>query len=197
MVLFCGFGNPALAQSKTIMAFGDSLTSGYGLEPAEAYPVLLEKMLREKGYDIRILNAGVSGDTTSSGLTRLEWQLDMQKPDYVILALGGNDMLRAVDPKVTEENLKKMLEILSARKIPVMLSGMRSYRNLGDIFINSFGRIYKKLAKEYDAVLQPFILEDVAFEKDLMQYDNIHPTARGAEVIAQNMLPYVEELLEK
>lgn len=185
-----------MVPKKTLMVFGDSLVAGYGLPLDQAFPAQLERKLKEEGHDVRVLNAGVSGDTTAGGLARLEWSLQ-DDPGFVILVLGGNDMLRAINPDVTRKNLKGMLEILKARKIPVLLSGMRSYRNLGEIFGGSYQRMYEDLAEEYDAVFYPFFLEDVALDATLNLEDGMHPNARGIAVIVDNIYDAVEELLEK
>ncbi len=190
------FGPAAKAQETVILALGDSLTAGYGLSLEDALPAQLEKLLKDKGQAVRIINAGVSGDTTSGGLARLEWSLE-QKPDAVILALGANDMLRAVDPKLTEENLKKMLQTLKQKNIPVLLAGMKNVRNLAPFFGDGFQKIYKNLAKEYDAVYYPFLLEGVSSQPELNLADGIHPNTRGIAVMANGLLPYAEELLEK
>lgn len=187
----------ALAAQKIILAFGDSLTAGYGIQLDQAFPAQLEKKLRAEGHDATVINAGVSGDTTSGGLTRLEWTLDQKKPGYVILELGSNDMLRAVDPKVTRDNLKKMLDILKSRKIPVLLSGTRAAPNLGISFGDKYQSMYKELAEEYDAIYYPFFLDGVFWEPKLMQQDGLHPNAEGVAAIVDKIYSKVEDLLEK
>lgn len=184
------------ASAKKILAFGDSLTAGYGLPLEDAFPAQLERKLKQEGYDVSVINAGVSGETTSGGLSRLEWSL-ADNPDYVILALGSNDMLRAVDPKVTRENLKKMLDILKARNIPVLLAGTRSFKNLGEIFGGSYERMYKELGEEYGAIVYPFLLDGVALDASLNQDDGLHPNKRGVAVMVDKIFPSVEDLLEK
>lgn len=187
----------AQTRQKTILAFGDSLTVGHGIPLEKAFPAQLEERLREKGYEVTVINAGVSGETTSGGLTRLEWVLDQQKPDFVILELGANDMLRGVDPKVTRDNLQKMLDILKGKKLPVLLAGMRAMPNMGDLFGGRYQKLYKELAKKYDAVYYPFFLEGVILEPTLMQEDGLHPNVAGVAVIAENILPAVKKLLKK
>ena len=186
---------PAFAAPKKILAFGDSLTAGYGLPLDQAFPAQLEKKLKEKGYDVSVINAGVSGDTTAGGLTRLEWTLQ-QNPDYVILALGANDMMRAIDPKVSRENLRQMMEILKKKNIPVLLAGMKSFRNLSELLGSGYQSMYKDLAKEYGAVYYPFFLKDVALESKYNQEDGIHPNPAGVAVMVDNILPSVEKLLK-
>ncbi len=202
MGLGFGFGNPPAAYSDgpdiRLLVFGDSLTAGYGLAPEQSFPARLQARLEKNGHQaVRVINAGVSGDTTSGGLTRLEWTLDGEKPDAVILELGANDMLRAVDPQVTRQNLVKMLEILKTRDIPVLLSGMKSFRNLGALFGDSYQKMFKNLAKEYDTGYYPFFLEGVALEPGMVQEDGLHPTARSVEVIVDGIFSEVEDLLER
>lgn len=186
---------PAQAQTKTILAFGDSLTAGLGLPASKAFPAQLEEKLRTEGYDIKIINAGVSGDTTGGGLARLEFSLTTN-PDFVILELGANDMMRAIALDHVEKNLRGMLDILKERKIPVLLCGMKSFRNLS-LFGDKFQKVYKKLANEYDVHYYPFFLKDVAMESHLNQTDGLHPNAAGVKVIVDNIFPYVEDLIEE
>lgn len=189
--------NTAMSETqKTILAFGDSLTAGYGISSDFSFPVQLEKKLREGGHEVRVINAGVSGDTTSGGLTRLEWTLQQQNPDFVILELGANDMLRGIAPTVTRENLQKMLEILKARNIPVLLTGMRALPSMGSIFGDSYQKMYKALSKKYDTAYYPFFLEGVALEPGYVLDDGLHPNARGVAVIVDNIFPTVEKLLK-
>lgn len=185
----------AAAGAKKILVFGDSLVAGYGISYAKAFPAQLEKALRAKGRDVTVINAGVSGDTTSGGLTRLEWTLE-QKPDYVILELGANDMLRAVDPAVTKENLTKMLEIIKERNIPVLLAGMKAMPNLGAQFTSAYGQMYEDLAKKYNAAYYPFFMEGVALHPEFLQDDGLHPNEAGVAVIVKGILPVVEKMLK-
>jgi acyl-CoA thioesterase-1 len=182
--------------SITILAFGDSLTAGYGLSADQALPARIEALLRAKGHDVTFINAGVSGDTTSGGLARLEWTLE-EKPDAAILALGANDMLRAVDPKITEENLRKMMDIFKKHDIPVLIAGMKSLRNLTPLFGDKFQKIYKNVVGDYDAEYYPFLLEGVASQADLNLSDGVHPNAAGIDVIAEKILPSVEDLIDR
>jgi len=197
MAFFCLAVNSlcAAAAEKKLLVFGDSLTAGYGLPYDKAFPVQLEKKLRETGYAVTVINAGVSGDTTSGGLSRLDWTLQ-QKPDFVIIELGANDMLRATDPAVTRDNLQKMLETLQQQKIPVLLAGMKATTNLGQKYVTAFDDIYPVLAKKYSAVYYPFFLEGVALHRDLLQDDGLHPSAAGVAVIVDKILPSVEKLLK-
>lgn len=182
---------------QTLLVFGDSLVAGYQLLREEAFPARLEKKLVAGGHNVKVVNAGVSGDTTSGGLTRLAWTLDQQKVDYAILELGANDMLRQVDPSVTRENLQKMLDIFKARHIPVLIAGMRSFSNYGAMFGGSFDALYKDLAHQYGTLYYPFFLDGVAMKADLNLDDGMHPNPRGVDIIVDNIYDDVQELLKQ
>lgn len=186
---------PAAAQKK-LMVFGDSLVAGYGIPVTDAFPAQLEAKLKADGHDIKVINAGVSGDTTSAGLTRLDWSLS-QKPDYLILVLGGNDMLRQVDQKVTRDNLDKIVKAVRGRDIPVLIAGMRSYRNLAAIQGGGIEAIYTDIARDNDALLYPFFLEGVALDAQYNLDDGIHPNRAGVARIVESIYPTVLELLKK
>lgn len=186
----------AAVPPKKLMVFGDSLTTGYGLPRGEAFPVKLQERLRQEGAEVEVLGQGVSGDTTAGGLSRIEYALK-KNPDYVILELGGNDMLRAIDPAVTRANLTRMLEILKTRKIPVLLAGMRVYGNLGPNVDEAYVKMYKELAEKYDCVLYPFFLDGVVADRALNLDDGIHPNEKGIAVIVDRILPAIAELLDK
>ena len=173
-----------------ILMLGDSLTAGYGLASRDALPSRLEAALRERGLDARVIDAGVSGDTTAGGLARLEWAL-ADRPHAVIVALGANDALRAIDPEVARSNLDRLLASLSERGLPVLLAGMLAPRNLGSEYAAHFDAIYPDLAERHDALLYPFLLDGVATVAALNQSDGLHPNAAGVEVIVQRMLPSV------
>jgi acyl-CoA thioesterase I len=177
------------------MAFGDSLVAGYGLKTEDAFPAQLEAKLRAEGLAVKVINAGVSGDTSADGLNRLEWNLSRTKPGYVILIMGGNDMLRAIDPAVTKANLQKMMDIVKSHKIPVLVAGMRAFTNLGPKFASAFDGMYKDIASKGDAVYYPFYLDGVATKPDLNQEDGIHPNKEGVAVIVGKILPSVKKLL--
>ncbi len=178
------------------MALGDSLTAGYGLAPAEALPVVLEQALRDRGHDVVIENAGVSGDTATAGADRVDWAV-ADGADGVILALGANDALRGVDPGVTREALARALDRLAERGIPVMLAGMMAPRNLGPDYAAAFDAIHPGLAEARGLVLYPFLLDGVAAVPSLNQADGIHPNAEGVRLIVERMLPAVERFLER
>ncbi len=191
---------PVMGPERVIIAFGDSLFAGYGLDPRDAYPEKLENGLRAKGINADVINAGVSGDTTAAGLSRLEFTLAAQKngpPALLILELGGNDLLRGLSPEETRANLAKMLTILRKAKVPVLLMGMRAPPNYGPEFQAKFDAIYADLAKEYGATLIPFWLEDIYRDPALFQSDRIHPTADGIERLVTSTLPRVEGALPK
>src|ERR1035437_1609184 len=198
MAFFCLTVNSlyAAAGDKKLLVFGDSLSAGLGVLYDKAFPAQLEKKLRAEGYAVTVINAGVSGDTTSGGLTRLEWTLS-QKPDFIILELGANDMLRAVDPAITRSNLQKMLEILQERKIPVLLAGMKATPNLGKKFVAAYDETYPALAKKYHVVYYPFFLEGAALHPELIQDDGMHPNAAGVAAIVDKMLPSVKKLMKQ
>ncbi|MBV9970767.1 MAG: arylesterase, partial [Xanthobacteraceae bacterium] len=165
-----------------IVALGDSLTAGYGLPAEAAFPAKLERALAANGIATEIANAGVSGDTTSGGLARLDWSVP-EGTEAVILELGANDALRGVDPTLTRNALDAMLERLKARHIPVLLAGMLAPRNLGPDYTRAFDAIYPDLAEKYGAILYPFFLDGVVNDPKLNQRDGLHPTAAGVDVI--------------
>jgi acyl-CoA thioesterase-1 len=177
-----------------ILAFGDSLTAGHGVELALSYPARLQKELDNRGYAYRVVNAGVSGDTTSGGLSRIDAALSA-RPAVVILELGANDGLRGTPLQEVEHNLARMIEKSQAAGATVVLAGMTLPRNYGADYIGNFEGMYGRLAKEYKTALIPFFLEGVAGRMDLNQDDGIHPTAAGYAVITQNLMRYIEPLL--
>lgn len=200
LILANGYGDrPAQAQGQPgtikVVALGDSLTAGYELPPSAAFPVQLEKALRSRGLDVSVANAGVSGDTTSGGLARLDWAV-AEDADAVILELGANDALRGVDPEAARGNLDKMLERLTERGVTVLLAGMRSPQNWGKDYVDAFESIYPDLAEKHNALLYPFFMEG-ALDKDLMLSDGLHPNEKGVARIVEGILPTVEELIER
>jgi acyl-CoA thioesterase-1 len=182
--------SPALAQPLRILALGDSLTAGYGLLPGQGFAPQLQKALSEKGIQAEVIDAGVSGDTTAGGLSRLDWAL-ADNPDLVIVELGANDMLRGTDPAETRANLDAMLARLKATKARVLLAGMRAAPNLGADYAAAFESIYRDLAAKYDVPLYPFFLEGVAADPKLNQPDGMHPNEAGVAEIVRRILPHV------
>jgi acyl-CoA thioesterase I len=179
-----------------IVALGDSLTAGYNLPASAAFPVKLERALRAKGHVVEVVNAGVSGDTASGGLARLDWSVPNDTA-AVIVELGANDMLRGLDPKVTQRALEEIVRRLTERRIAVLIAGMRAIPNLGINFANGFEPIYPEIASKYDALLYPFFLDGVAGDAKLNQRDGLHPTAAGIDVIVGGILPKTEELIAR
>jgi acyl-CoA thioesterase-1 len=189
---------PALAADRPvrIVAFGDSLTAGLGLPAQDAFPAKLQAALKAKGLAANVVNAGVSGDTASAGLERLEWSVP-DGTDGIILELGANDALRGLDPALTQKALNEILDKLAARRIPVLLAGMKAPRNLGSDYTARFDAIYPALASTHPVVFYPFFLEGVATDPHLNQGDGLHPNAAGVDVIVARILPQVEELIAR
>jgi acyl-CoA thioesterase I len=180
----------------TVVALGDSLTAGLGLAAGDAFPAKLQRALAAKGIAATVINAGVSGDTSSGGLARLDWSVPTGT-DAVILELGANDALRGIDPAVTRRALDGILRGLAQRNIPVLLCGMLSPRNLGTEYTRSFDAMFPDLAKAYGAVLYPFFLDGVVADRTLNQGDGLHPTAAGVDVIVSRIMPKAEELIAR
>ena len=187
---------PALANEPIkIMAFGDSLTKGYGLsDPKNAFPVKLEAILKASGHNVQVINAGNSGDTTAAGLARVDWAL-FDKPDVVILELGANDMLRGLPVANARSNLTEIVDKFQAADLPILLTGMLATPSYGEEYKTAFDAIYPELAKEKNLILYPFFLDGVADDVTLNQADGIHPNAAGVEVIVDNILPYALQLI--
>ena len=187
------------AYDRLVVAFGDSLYAGYRLAPNEGLAPQLQAALQADGINARVHNAGVSGDTTAAGKTRLAFVLDNldRKPDLVVLGLGGNDMLRGIKPAETKANMVAMLDELKRRDIPVVLTGMLAAPNLGQDYGNAFNAIFPQLAKQYDAPLYPFFLEGVVTDGALMLPDNIHPNAKGVSRVVEGLSPLVEAALKE
>ena len=176
---------PIMGPEQTILAFGDSLFAGYQLAEEEGYPERLESVLRGRGINARVIDAGVSGNTTAAGLQRIAFVLDNleEAPDLAIVELGGNDLLRRIPPEEARANLEGILTELAARDIPVLLMGMRAPPNLGPDYQAAFDGMYPALAEEYDAALVPFFLESIYQRSELIMEDRVHPTAEGIEVL--------------
>lgn len=180
----------------TVLALGDSLTAGYGLEQEESFPAQLETSLHSAGYSVNVVNAGVSGDTSAGALARIEWAL-AERPDIVVVTLGGNDALRGLDPAQTYENLDQIIARIKQAGSRVLLAGMRSPRNLGADYNETFDQIYPNLAKRYDLLFYPFFLEGVAAEPSLNQADGIHPNAEGIRLIVKGLQPLVAAAIDQ
>ena len=182
------------AEKVRIVALGDSLTAGYGLDAEDSFPARLEAALRERGHDVEVANAGVSGDTTRGGLERLDWAVP-EGTDAVIVELGANDALRGIDPRATLENLDGIVARLVARDIAVLLAGMQAPPNLGEDYAARFNAIYPDLARRHGVPLYPFFLAGVAAERELNQSDGMHPNQAGVEAIVERMIEPVEALI--
>ena len=177
-----------------ILAFGTSLTQGLGLPPGTEYTTVLQEKLKAAGVDARIINAGVSGDTSADGLSRIDWSL-VDRPQAAIVEMGSNDALRGLSPAQTEKNLSVILAKLKAAHVAVLLCGMHAPRNLGPEYAAQFDAIYPRLAKQYDVLFYPFILDGVALNPKLNQADGIHPNPAGVKIIVSRILPYVQHLI--
>jgi acyl-CoA thioesterase I len=203
VTLVVALADTAAAASESgvrLLVLGDSLTAGYGLPQQQSFPAQLEAGLRAAGHDVRVINAGVSGDTTTGGLARLDWTLGglpAGAPEAAIVQLGGNDALRGMDPQSTFANLSAILARFQERGIPVLLAGMLAPPNLGNEYAEAFNAIYPRLAEEHDVLFYPFFLAGVAGESRFNQGDGIHPTAQGVNVIVNNVLPSVKALLRQ
>jgi acyl-CoA thioesterase-1 len=184
------------AKPIKMVVLGDSLSAGYGLPAGAAFPVRLQKALDTKGIKVDMINAGVSGDTSSGGRDRLDWSVP-EGTEAVIVELGANDALRGTDPAVTRAALSDIVKRLKARKIAVMLCGMLAPPNYGRDYAAQFNSIYPDLAKTFDVPLYPFFLDGVAADAKLNQADGIHPTAEGVDIVVKNILPTVEAFLGK
>lgn len=192
---------PAATETETppagvIVCFGDSLTAGYGLDENQAYPALLESRLKASGLNYQVINAGISGETSSGALSRLEWTLNLA-PDIIILETGANDGLRGIDPALTQRNIEAIVTRLQAADVTVVLAGMQMVRNLGRSYTQAFGAIYPAIAEKYGLIFMPFFLEGVAGLRSLNQADGIHPTAEGYAIIAANLHPLVEAAIQR
>ncbi len=187
--------NAMSAAPLKILALGDSLTSGYGLPPGEGFTDQLGQALKDQGVSVRVINGGVAGDTSADGLARLDWSL-ADDPDLVIIELGGNDALRALDPRVTKANLDKILTRLQQQHRAILLTGMLAPPNLGDDYAAKFNPIFPALAKQHEVTFYPFFLDGVAGNPSLVQPDGIHPTAQGVAIIVQRILPSLHKAID-
>ena len=180
----------------TVLAIGDSLTEGYGLDEAEAYPALLQQRLLAEGYRYKVVNAGISGETSSGLRSRIDWAITLA-PDIVIIETGANDALRGIDPALIKRNIEAVIRTLKERNIIIVLAGMRIYQNLGPDYANAFDAIYRDLARVHGLIFMPFFLKDVAGNPELNQPDGMHPTAEGYRIISKNIYPYVVEAIRR
>lgn len=187
---------PRLVSDGTIVAVGDSLTAGLGVREEEAYPALLEKKLREAGYNWSVINAGISGETSSGTLSRISWILKL-KPVVVILETGANDGIRGINPAVTGKNIDETIRILKQNNVVVVLAGMKMFTNLGRTYTDAFAATYPAVAARHNIILEPFFLEGVAGIQALTQADGIHPTAEGYRIITKTLYPYVLESIRR
>ena len=184
--------NTLAAKEIKIMLYGDSLMAGYGLNQNENLSSALAAKFSLEETAVLIINASVSGNTTSNGLARLDWSLG-ESPNIVILCLGANDMLRGIDPKYIKENLNTMISKINESGSKVILAGMRSPKSMGGIYQQSFDQMYREIAEEHDLTFMPFLLEGIALEKKYLQNDDKHPNALGIQVMANNLYPYILE----
>jgi len=185
-----------LSQATTILALGDSLTAGYGLEAGHAMPDILQAALKQGGKDITVINAGISGDTAAQGAARLDWALTPEVK-ALIVELGANDALRGLPPEQTDQALRQIMDKAKAKGLPVLILGMKAPPNLGSDYQTKFDAIYSRLAADYGAALYPFYLEGVAARPDLNQPDGMHPNDKGVAVIVPKLVPFVEGLVAK
>lgn len=191
------FNRTESAFKGTIVAVGDSLTAGLGLDESEAYPAILEKKLVSDGYPFKIINAGFSGETSSGTLSRINWVLTTLKPDIIILETGANDGLRGIDPNLLRNNLDQIISIIKSKDIEVILAGMKMFPNLGPAYAPAFSRVYPEIAEKHDIPLIPFFLEGVAGQIQYNQSDRIHPNSEGVLRIVDHIYPYVLEAVKK
>ncbi|GAB6904523.1 SGNH-hydrolase lipoprotein, lysophospholipase L1-like subgroup [Desulfosarcina cetonica] len=188
---------PTALFDGTIVAMGDSLTAGLGVPPEEAYPAQLERRLQAAGHHYRVINAGVSGETSSGALSRVDWVIESLSPDIVILETGANDGLRGTDPSLLEANLDEIVTRLQAHHVRVILAGMLMLPNLGPDYTRAFARIYPSIAEKHDLIFIPFFLEGVAGKRRLNQPDQLHPTAQGYTIVVDTLLPYVLDAIDR
>ncbi len=187
---------PGPAPAVRLLAFGDSLIHGYGLAAGQTLPERLEAALRAQGHSVEVINGGNSGDTTASGRTRLDWTLGGAPPDLALVALGGNDALRGLDPAATYDNLDAILIRLAEAGLPVLLAGMLAPRNLGADYAAAFDAVFPRLAEKHGVAFYPFLLDGVAMDPALNQDDGVHPNAAGVEVIAERLAPRLGAMIE-
>lgn len=188
---------PIVSDKPKIVAFGDSLTAGFGLTEKESYPYLLQEKLKNDGYNYEVVNAGISGDTTLGGLERIDWSLEQENVQVLILALGGNDLLRGLSPKQMKFNLEKIIQKAKAKNVQVLLCGMLAPPTMGAQYQKDFVNTFPDLAAQYNIAYMPFILEGIALDKRYNQPDGIHPNAVGATIMTENIYKALQPLLKK
>jgi acyl-CoA thioesterase-1 len=188
--------SPVAARTIRLVVLGDSLTAGLGLPPGKAFPDRLQAALRARGWDVDVLNGGVSGDTAADGLGRYDWAVPANA-DALIVELGANDMLRGLEPEATKKALSAILDKARAARLPTLIAGMRAAPNLGAEYDRAFDAIYPALAKGHDVALYPFFLDGVAGDPKLNQADGMHPTAEGVDAIVERIAPSVERILKQ
>lgn len=196
LVASLAFAAPAYAVQRVIVAFGDSLTAGFGVTPEDSYPARLQARLRAEGYDYRVVNAGASGDTTAGGLRRVDWALK-NKPDIVIVALGANDAMRGQDLASVRANLDAIVARFQKAGARVLVAGMEVPPNYGARYAADFRRLFRDVALKRRAAFLPFLLDGVAGQPRLNQPDGIHPTAEGYRIVVDHLWPHVEPMLER
>lgn len=186
-------------EEKVILFFGNSLTAGMGLELTEAFPALIQQRLDSLGYDYKVVNAGLSGETTAGGNQRLDWVLERQPVDVFVLELGANDGLRGINPAATQQNLEEMIDKVRKAnpEVKIILAGMMVPPSMGPDFSKSFQQVFPEVARKKDVALIPFLLEGVAGEPELNQPDGVHPTAEGQKILAENVWEVLQEVVEK
>ena len=187
--------NPGVTEG-TIVAVGDSLTAGLGVAESDAYPAQLERKLRQAGYRWRVVNAGISGETSSGTLSRIDWIMKLN-PDIVILEIGANDGMRGIDPRLIESNIDKIVSSLLAKNVPVVLAGMQMLTSMGPAYTARFAAIYPEIGRERALLRVPFFLDKVAGEPSLNLADGIHPNAAGYRVVADTVYPYLLQAIEQ
>lgn len=196
LALIAAFALPVQAEPIRILGFGDSLMAGYGLPDEDSFPTRLEAALREAGHDVTVINAGVSGDTTAGGASRLAWSLS-EAPDAAIVELGANDGLRGIPTQDTRRNLDAILTALGEKDIPVLFAGMLAPPNMGKEYGADFSRVFDDLSAKHEVIFYPFFLDGVAGDLSLNQADGIHPNRAGVDIIVERILPYAERLVAR
>ena len=180
-----------------IVAFGDSLTAGFGLEENESYPYLLQQKLNAEGYNYEVVNAGVSGDTSRGGVERIDWALQGDNVQILVLALGANDMLRGLPPAKMKENLDRIIQKAKAKNIKVLLCGMLAPPSMGAAYMRDFTNAFPDLAEKHKIAYMPFLLENIALQRNLNQADGIHPNAQGTRIMTDNIYRVLQPMLTK